>query len=274
MKKALILILSLLLLTQTLANAESGKIILLTEYRQMGWGESYAMGAVDEQGNLWSLTLESWQEIPLSDEDFLNWVPSQSSLELVGTLSSSELFDLKGMVAAVEEMEVTYTSAACDAGYQQSYAYRYDSTGQAEAILLGASGDEVFENTDATAQALYRFLRQTFPEVTSYDDQAGMAPAGFQAVSLMRFSGYEGLNPDGLSLTAWYDDCEAGMSEIAPELTLDDLKRMSVSGKKNCNSVTGDTVVYRLTDAEGNVIARFEFYDGLLVMPDGMYTVQ
>ena len=274
MKKALILILSLLILVQTIALGEAGRIILLTDYCQIGWGESYTLGAVDEQGNLYVFSSDSWQDIPFSDDAFPEWVQSSADLQQVGTLASQDLFDLKGMVSAVQAQEVTYTSAACDAGCQRSYAYRYDRNGQAEAILLGVSGDEVFENTDPAAQALYSFLRKSFPDVTAFDGQPGMSPAGFQPVPLMTFAGYAQITREGLSLTAWYNDCESGLQQITPALTMDELMSMTVTGKKNCNSVTGNTVIYRLTDSEGNDIAKFEFYKELLVMPDGMYTVQ
>ena len=276
MKKG-ILLLMLLLLVPALAFGETAPeqktMLLITDYCQTGWGESFTLGAVDDKGNLWTLSLESWQGIPLSGEPFLQWVESEAALEMAGTLSASDLFDLKGMVAAVQAQEVTYTTSACDAGSQRSYACRRGGDGQTELVLLGASGDDMFENTDPTAQALYRFLRDTFPKVTAYDGESGMAPAGFQAVDLLTFCGCEGLDFTNLTLTAFYTDCETGPSETEPGLTAEEILQMMVTGKKNCNSVTGNTVTYRFTDKEGKAAASFTFCDGLLVTDDGMYKI-
>ena len=56
MKKILAALL-MLALCFTLAHAESDpKIILLTVYQQMGWGDRIDVGCVDEEGGIWTMT--------------------------------------------------------------------------------------------------------------------------------------------------------------------------------------------------------------------------
>ena len=61
-----------------------------------------------------------------------------------------------------EKQERNTVSNAEDAGTEESYAVRYTAEGDPEVILLGVSGESVFENTDPNAQSLYLRLRQMF----------------------------------------------------------------------------------------------------------------
>ena len=101
---------------------------------------------------------------------------------------------------------------------------------------------------------------------------------GFTPVPLPVFCGWEGLDLAGAEPTAYRTDCEEGNLPI--QLTEEDRRRALrllaesvVTGKANSLFVTGGTTVYVLRDAEGGFLASAEFYQGLLVWTDGMYTV-
>ena len=93
-----------------------------------------------------------------------------------------------------------------------------------------------------------------------------MGPVGFQPVSLLRFCGYEDIDLSRADVLRGENDCEAA------ELK-DWLRRARVTGKRNCVATTGGSVSYTLTDPDGTWLASLEFYHGLLVRDDGMYTV-
>lgn len=63
MKKILTVLMALLMILclfaiNGVAIAEAREIIMITEYRQMGWGMQYSIGAVDSNGNLWTASLD------------------------------------------------------------------------------------------------------------------------------------------------------------------------------------------------------------------------
>lgn len=63
MKKILTVLMALLMILclfaiNGVAIAEAREIIMITEYRQMGWGMQYPIGAVDSNGNLWTASLD------------------------------------------------------------------------------------------------------------------------------------------------------------------------------------------------------------------------
>jgi len=275
MKKLIALLLTIMIMMSlsVFAEAEPRQIILLTEYRQMGWGERYALGVVDDEGGLWSYACSSWTDLPFEMTELILWAENNNEFEYLGTLSSSQLREVKSLVITVRHGEGKPAQAACDAGTQSSYACRRDKDGKIETVLLGMSGDDMYENTDPSAQTLYRILRQCFAAVTAYDGEQGMSPKGFKAVSLEEFCGYDGLDLTALTLTAYRHDCEEGNIPTEPVLTGGDIASMIVTGKKNSLSVTGNTTVYAFTDDDGDTVAAFEFYGDLLVMNDGMYTV-
>ena len=104
---------------------------------------------------------------------------------------------------------------------------------------------------------------------------AALAEAG---TSLFEFCGYDLPALEGVSLIAYWDDCEAGASEL--ELSeaqraeiVERLTHSYVTGKQTDMLTTGETTTYCFVNTEGETLARFTFFGDLLVMPDGMYGV-
>ena len=253
---------------------QARNIILLTEYQQMGWGENFQFGALDDNGILWTYGSSTREDIPYKAEALLAWAESSDRLEAAGTVSREALSDMISMVNTVTAQDVVSHSYACDAGVQTSYAIRKDRDGKAEIIVLGMAGDETFENTDPAAQSLYKSLLSLFRSVTSYAGGGIIAPVGFQTVDILSFCGYEGVDLTKYIMTAYANDCETGAYETEPGINAADIMSMTVTGKQNSMSTTGNTVTYCFTDSNGNMIAAFEFYNDLLVCPDGMYTIK
>lgn len=275
MKKLLIVLLILSLFTVLAHAEEKPRIILLTTYQQMGWGDRIDVGCVDEKGNLWFMTgSASALDWPYGLKAQLDYLQNTKFLELKYQLRSSDLFDLKGLIDSVEPQEGKARSAACDAGTQASYAISYDADGHAEAVLLGMSGDDVFENTDPDAQSLYQYLRLMFPEVTCYD--GSMGPAGFQPVSITAFLDLDPALLHTAKIKEYLIDCEEGPIEAETvDMSLFDLIQTgSVIGKANASVVTGNITSIVFYDADDNCLGSIEFYNGLLVADDGMYLVQ
>ena len=270
----------------TPAFAETGKgadrprIILYTYYRQMGWGDRVQAGCVDEKGGLWLMTgYDSQLKWPYGVDEQLAYLRSSENLTLVDTLTSDGLFDLKGLILTAQDQGSRTLPAANDAGTERSFAVLYDADGTANALLLGASGDDFFENTDVNAQALYQRLRQWFPQVTSYAGVGGMGPIGFLPVSLRAFCGWPDFDADQAVITAAYMDCEAGSIPLELSETEEkDIRRLVsravVTGKANATFVTGGTAACFFYDQEGRCLASLELYHGLLVWRDGMYTLE
>lgn len=278
MRKLAAMFLSIALLISVLSFACASspverEIILLTEYRQTGWGEKFQLGALDSSGNLWVFESETRGDIPYEQEKLLSWAESTADLTLQGTLEKDKLADVASLVRTVQAQTASCQNCGCDAGEQTSLAIRRDRSGNREIIVLGISGDDTFENSDPSAQSLYKTLRRLFPAVVSYDGEGIMAPTGFQETDLLTFCGYEGIDLTKLTIKAFANDCEAGASEIEPQLSAAEIMNMKVTGKQNSLSTTGNTVTYFFCDADGNTVAVFEFYGKLLVSSDGMYTI-
>lgn len=280
MKRKLLLMMVLCLIVTSMCvagfaeRAQERNIILLTEYQQMGWGEAFQMGALDANGTLWAYGNSSREDVPYEPEKMLAWAESSDQLEAVGTISDEKLSDIISLVKTVPAQEVICHSYACDAGVQTSYAIRRNRDGKTEIIVLGIAGDDTFENTDPAAQSLYKSLITLFRSVKSFAGEGNIAPAGFQTVEILSFCGYEGVDLTKYIMTAYANDCETGASEIEPKMSAEDIMRMHVTGKQNSMATTGNTVTYSFKDSDGTMIAAFEFYDGLLVCSDGMYTVE
>ncbi len=253
------------------AEAEAPRIMLFTFYEQMGWGDRVEAGCVDDAGVLWTLS-GSAAEICWRYGEEYEYL-SGAALTPAGKLEGEALFDLAGMVECVQAQEGGPSPVAEDAGTEQSWAVRQDGT----RVLLGMSGDEMFENMDPTAQALYLRLRELFPSVTCYGE--GMGPAGFQPVSLAEFCGYDPETVRGAALRCADQDCEAGsiQRELSPEEE-EEIRELAVAGrvtgKENCAMVTGGTRSFSFYDEADRCVASLEFYRGLLVRPDGMYRVE
>ncbi|MDO4483984.1 MAG: hypothetical protein Q4C54_06010 [Clostridia bacterium] len=270
MKKLWCILLIVMLLGTATAMAESRTIILMTSYQQLGWGERFSFGALDDEGNLWTYSSLSRDGVPFEDDELLTWAETTDLLEEAGSISSNSLFDIKSLVNTVQPQEEHYSSDACDAGTQKSFACR----GKDDIVLLGTSGDSMFENTTPAAQSLYRTLRKLFPKVPSFNGDPYISPAGFQPVPLLEFCGYVDLDLTGLTVSACAMGCETGAEDFETELTPADFAAMTVTGMHSATMVTGGTDFYYLKDKEGNTAACIEFFGDLLVMPGGMYYVR
>ena len=281
--KKLLSCLLMLALVATLAcaafaqEAARPRIILYTAYLQMGWGDRVDVGCVDEDGGLWFATGDAgalgW---PGDVEGQLEWLATSDRLEKQGELDHEALFDLKSLILSAEAQDVKAEPVACDAGTEISRAVRYDDDAS-EAVLLGMSGDSVGENTDPNAQALYLWLRRTFPGVACFGDEMG--PAGFEPVPVADFLKLDAEALRTASIQTLFMDCEAGPSEVKiDDEEAETLRAIAlrgvVTGKANAVMVTGGTVSVSFHDANGEYIGGLELYHGLLVRGDGMYTVE
>ncbi|MDO4459710.1 MAG: hypothetical protein Q4C42_06475, partial [Clostridia bacterium] len=186
-----------------------------------------------------------------------------------GEFIEYDISNVSSLVGTVEDREPTYESLADDAGQQRSFAIRNN-----DMIELGASGCSKYENTDPAAQALYKILREAFPEVTAFEDDEYIAPAGFIETPILEYCGYEKVNLSKLKMQCLYNDCEEAPYETDPKLTAEEIASMVVTGKANSFLITGGSCYYRFTDKSGEQVAFFEFYDDLLVTDDGMYYVK
>ncbi len=274
----LLTICMLLGLTVTVHGKDDPKVILYTVYEQMGWGDRVEVGCVDEEGGLWTMS-GSASEIgwPYKTEEQPAYL-AEHKIRLVsaGRIEDfDDLFDLRGMVNSVEEdTEAKSVPAANDAGTELSFAVRYDKDGTAHLIKLGTSGDDVFENTDPTAQALYLYLRQQFPGVTCYPAADGMGPAGFTPVPLAEFCGIDLQAAQNARIEACYNDCEAGPSPVDPGDILETLKNGIVTGKASCTMTTGDFYTFSFYNENDEHMFSVDLYRGLLVRNDGMYYIE
>ncbi len=261
------------------AQAERPSIILYTAYRQVGWGDAVQIGAIDIDGGLWTARgYDSELKWPYGWENQIAYLQTSDFLAEAGKLTNDDLFALKSLVSTVSAPEGKPSGWMCDAGTESSYALRYDREGNAEAILLGMTGDDFLENTDPNAQALYLKLRLLFPFVRCYAGEISES-WGFQPVPLAAFCGLEGIDWDSVTVSAVYEDCEAGPREL--EVTEGEAKRVIslmkngvVTGKENALCVTGGTKALFFIDRDGKAVGSITLYNGLLVRNDGMYSVQ
>ena len=278
MKKLLIGMLALIIAiaavaAQAAAAPERPGVILLSVYRQMGWGDRVDVGCVDEEGGIWTMTGSAsslgW---PSGTGAQLAYLHDTALLEKIGELNPDEMFDLKGLIACTEAQAVKASPVASDAGTEISYAIR--GSDDPEAVCLGMSGDDVYENTDPNAQALYARLRQLFPNVTCYD--GAMGPKGFQPVPAAEFLGLDRDVVRDARMKAYINDCEAGPMEVesVDESIRNIVLSGMVTGKANASLVTGGTTSIGFYDEDDNYLGGFELYRGLLVARDGMYRIE
>jgi len=247
--------------------------ILYTYYRQMGWGDRVEIGYVDSSGDCWMLTgSDSELSWPYKTDEQIQFLRTHS-FEKTGSLKSGELFDLKSLVSTVKPSDDPSHPAANDAGTERTYAVRYNKDGTPEPVLLGMSGDDVFENTDPAAQGLYLAVRNLFPSVTAYGGDMG--PAGFPPVRITEFCGLDNLN--GASVRAVLNDCESGPEEI--ELSRDEqqdilklIKNGFVTGKVNAVGTTGGFRTYFFYRGDKS-LGSIDIYGDLLYWTDGMYSI-
>lgn len=278
MKRIVAVLLIAVLCVTGAALAGSGRIVLYTCYVQAGWGDDVYLGYLDEEGRAYALSGgQSEMGFPYAMDAQIDYLEKSRAAELTGEIGYDDFEDIKSLIACVEDGPIVELGGACDAGTQWSAAIRYDD-GAREIIPLGSSGDDVRENTDRNAQALYAALRTLFPGVPDYRGEYMISPKGFERIELTRFCGLESADFSKSSVEVSDLSCEEGPipRDITEEQAANFLKalpKMTVTGKKNAFSVTGGTELWSVKDSQGNTMATFEFYKGALVRPDGMYYV-
>ena len=259
---------------------ESPRIFLYTYYRQLGWGDRVQIGSVDTDGTVRFLSGHDAElKWPYTPEDQLEYLSQTYRFSVIGTMPHDDLFAAESLVFSTAEQEGKPVSAANDAGTEKSFAVRYAKDGTGTPVLLGMSGDEVFENTDPNAQSLYLTLRRLFPDVTSYAyDDIGMGPRGFEAVSLAEFIGMDPAVIPGAEVKGVFNDCEAGPAPM--ELSAEEKAELrslllygKVTGKSDCIETTGGSSTYYFSALDGTQLGLINIEDGLLARSDGRYFI-
>ncbi|MDD3410971.1 MAG: hypothetical protein PHY12_09205 [Eubacteriales bacterium] len=263
------------------ANAaeETPQPLLVTWYRQMGWGSKMQAGYLDDGGGLWFGELEDASRLSLhTPEDVVAYFRENNLFACIGEVDAVRMAELESMIPSLDEKEVKQVGEANDAGTEYSYAFR-NSDGETETILLGTSGDQGMENGSVNAQALYFELRSLFPGVYSYAGWEGMGPEPFQSRPLMEFCGFQALDAEQVSVTVCSSDCEAGSTErkLTREETTEligRLAKMTVVGKQSALNVTGGVDRCVFSDADGKALGKCAFFAGMLYQSDGMYRIE
>ena len=263
------------------AAADSGRIILYTCYQQFHVDGVISIGSLDEDGVMRTLS-GSNSEInwPSKPDEQLAFLSDTEKFTVVGELMYDEMFRIESLIGGTEDQGRQSAAGADDAGTEESYAVWYSRDGEANFILLGMSGESVFENTDPDAQALYLCLRGLFPEVKSYAyGSDGLGPQGFHSVPLADFLG---LDPEAVMnarVEKIFNDCEEG--PIPMEVDADEEVRLRalirdgvVTGKADSIFWTGGSASYYFIGADDASIGMIEMNDGLLVTGDGNYSVE
>ncbi len=271
-----LLLMAGMMLTDAGAAKDPARIILFTYYRQMGWGDRVQIGWVDDEGAVRLITgNDSRLQWPYKPEEQLEYLSRAEGFTEKEPLKHDEIFSIESLVYSAGDQGSQSIPAANDAGTEKSYAVKYDRDGNPSFILLGMSGDDMFENTDEDAQALYLRLRRFFPEVTSYA-YGPMGPQGFTPGPLSEFTVLTEEVIAGAEIHGYLSDCEAG--PIPMELSEEDraklirlLRDAKVTGKADCVESTGGFYVYNFLRPEGGWIGGLMLEDGLLKGPEGRY---
>ncbi len=261
------------------AREGSPRIILYTYYRQMGWGDRVQIGWVDEDGAVRLITgHDSELRWPYKPEEQIEYLSRAEGFTEKSRLKHGETFSIVSLIYSAEDQGSRSIPAANDAGTEKSYAVDYTREGGPAYILLGMSGDDMFENTDPDAQALYLRLRQLFPEVTSYAGDM-MGPRGFVPVPFSEFTGLTADMVRDAEIKGYLSDCEEG--PIPLELTDADKAKLTellrdgvVTGKADCVESTGGFYVINFLEPNGGWMAGLMFEDGMLKAPDGRYYIE
>lgn len=261
------------------AAEEAAKPLLVTWYRQQGWGSKMQAGYLDDRGDLWFGALADASGLSFkTPEAVVAYFCENGLFERAGEVDSMRMAELESMITPLDEDAVEQVGCANDAGTEYSYAFQNSEDGT-ETILLGTSGDRGMANGNENAQALYFELRALFPDVTSYAGWTGMGPEPFEARPLMEFCGFKSLDAERVSATVCSSDCEAGSAErrLTREETAEWIERLTnmvVVGKQSALRVTGGVDRYAFFDAEGNALGQCAFFDGMLYRPEGMYRIE
>ncbi len=266
-------VLALLISVPGYADKPPVRPILYTYYRQLGWGDSVQIGYVDSNGDLWALKgNDSELEWPGGRENQLRYL-EEHQFEKIGKLDHDDLFDLESLVGVVKKDEGPALPVANDAGTESTYAIQYDRDGNASTVLLGMSGDDVYENLDPNAQGLYLAARRLFPFVTCYGGSIG--PVDFIPVSLTSFCHLGDLH--GASVKAYYMDCETGpkerdLSKEEQSDIINEIMNSNVTGKVSATDITGGFTDYYFSIGNEE-LGHISIYNGKLYHSDGMYSI-
>ncbi len=283
MKKILTVIIAAVLLMglAAAAHAETPDIVLVTVYEQMGWGDRISVGFVDRNGGLWTLEGSASElKWPYAPEEQVAYLLRSEQKVQIGQLSADDRFALNGLIECAELQQPDPQGWACDAGIQRSYAVRSQND-QTEIMMLGITGDDMWENTDVNAQALFAHLRRLFPNVRCYADEFEKTTGeswGFTPVKIRDFLHIDWLDRKDMTMECYLTDCEEGLIDCPvtagdTETILNILQNASVTGKANATFVTGGTYVFSFRDGAGTYLGSFEIYGDLLVSNDGMYYI-
>ena len=148
------------------AGAErSPRIVLMCCYQQEGWGDGSSATFLDEAGCIWRY--ESAEPLPDTDSARLALLAEAESVVAAGQIELWRMLELISLIEAVQPGPLEPQAAvAADYGLNTFSAVRYGADGSAEVIPLAISGDQVAENLEPNAYALYVAL---FYEVMSHD---------------------------------------------------------------------------------------------------------
>lgn len=245
------------------------EVMLVSVYRQTGLGGLVQIGAIDTDGRVWYAEFdEGTAQLPSDPAGMSEFVAANNILIRQGELDWYDTDRIRSLILGLEASEAKAVPAADGAGIQESFAF----CGNGDApVVLGVSGDELYENTAPEAQELYLILRRTFPDLTSYYGEEGISPIGFRPVPLLAFLGRDDIDISRLTLKTFLNDCEAGPIEVENDISLSELLARYVTGKESCVSVTGGFYSYDLFDADGEFVFSVSLYKGLLYTNDGMY---
>lgn len=260
------------------AGAErSPRIVLMCCYQQEGWGDGSSATFLDDEGCIWRY--ESAAPLPDTEQARLAFLAETDSVALVGQLDFWRMLELISLIEAVQPGPLEPQAAvAADYGLNTFSAVRYGADGSAEVIPLAISGDQVAENLEPNAYALYVAL---FYEVMSHDaaEPSWLQPRNVPREPLAAFCGLDEAAFEGATLAVSYCDPQSGEREFALDADemrdkLDWLAGLVVTVKQNALPCAGHTCAYTLYSPQGERLATFEFFDELLVTDVGMYQVE
>ncbi len=260
------------------AGAErSPRIVLMCCYQQEGWGDGSSATFLDEAGCIWRY--ESAEPLPDTDSARLALLAEAESVVAAGQIELWRMLELISLIEAVQPGPLEPQAAvAADYGLNTFSAVRYGADGSAEVIPLAISGDQVAENLEPNAYALYVAL---FYEVMSHDaaEPSWLQPRNVPREPLAAFCGLDEAAFEGATLAVSYCDPQSGEREFALDADemrdkLDWLAGLVVTVKQNALPCAGHTCAYTLYSPQGERLATFEFFDELLVTDVGMYQVE
>lgn len=246
-----------------------------------------SVACIDKAGDLW-FAEKADVEYPFREKEILQLLRERRGMVLKTNLIAGILRDvsrdkewfrgLAVMAEIVPKADGTPVKTGVDVDQEAVYALRTDTDGNPESVLLGVSGSYVFENKDPNAQALYLFMWHTRSAYPYGFAAEGLAPHGFETVSVREFFGLQHVDAETAVITAALTDCEEGpieaqLTEKDREKVLALLDRGIVIGKENPWVVTGGTMCYYFHNAQGEYLGCIETYseDSLAVSNDGMY---